>query len=103
MEDKNPERKIYLTGKTPEKIRDNPKWCCYICKREEGDDSAFFENGNVDVIPEMKLSWYVVKLARFELHYLLCIDCFLLMDNFRNTVEEAVDARITDCLKPSQC
>jgi hypothetical protein len=102
MESKKTKRQIYLTGKTPKEMHSNPRWCCYICKREEGDNSIYFEDGNTDVMPEIKLSWYAVELAQFELHYLLCLDCFLLMDNFRNTIEDVVEAKITDCLKPSQ-
>jgi hypothetical protein len=102
MENKNTKRQIYLTGKTQETMNSNPSLCCYICKREKGDDSVFIENSNVDVIPEIKLSWYIVGTATYELHYLLCLDCFLLIDNFRNEIGDVVEEKIVDSLKPSQ-
>ena len=65
---------------------------CYLCKREEGENSlCFFADGSDKISLEpIKLTTYEVQMEEdISLHYLLCSECALLLEAMGGTEPEA--------------
>jgi hypothetical protein len=88
---KEEKRELHLTGKSVEDFEGTaPELNCYLCKRQQKSESLYYEDNDVFTTPEFELSWYIVETELIRFHYLLCPECFILIDNFRDVVGDLI-------------
>jgi hypothetical protein len=97
---------VIVTGKTKQQMIDEIKTtefveeqgipapkvkACYLCRREEGEESVLLRDGEVDSIhtPVIKLRLYKTKVTvGMEFGYWLCNECAILLSEYPEEPED---------------
>jgi hypothetical protein len=74
---------IFLTGYNSEdfvkKVKNGEKGGCYLCKRDEGEKSVYFNKEDLGLVP-VDIGVVSVKRKDIKFNFLLCQECMILIE-----------------------